>query len=80
MKRTLAMLLILVVLLIPFPSRAKDGGTVHYDALLYDIYDVHRFKPTENLEDGFENEYIEGVIIEIFGIQVFNNTEPHVDH
>ena len=80
MKRTLAMLLILVVLLIPFPSRAKDGGTVHYDALLYDIYDVHRFKPIENPEDGFENEYIEGVIIEIFGIQVFNNTEPHVDH
>lgn len=72
--------LILIVLLIPFPSKAKDGGTIHYDAILYDIYDVHRIKPIDNPEEVFENEYIEGVIIEIFGIQVFNNTEPRVEN
>jgi hypothetical protein len=73
---------VLLVLLIPFPAQMKDGGTVHYNAIVYDIYDIHRIKPVDNSNEGgtFENAYIEGVIIEIFGIQVFNNTRPHIDN
>ena len=81
LKIIVVSILILLVLLTPFPAKMKDGGTLHYDAILFDVYDVHRIKPTDNLNsDGsFENEYIEGVIVEIFGIQVFNNTEPYIE-
>ncbi len=72
--------LLLLVLLIPFPAQMKDGGTVHYNAIIYDIYDVHRIKPVDTPPDAetYETEYIEGIIVEIFGFEVFNNTKPHI--
>ena len=59
-------IMILAALLIPFPAQLKDGGTVHYDAILYDVYDVHRIKPVDNPseDETIETEYIEGVIID----------------
>lgn len=79
MKKAIVIVCILIalVLLIPFPARLKDGGTVHYNSILYDVYDVHRIKPVENpLADGtFETEYLEGIIIEIFGVEIFNNVK-----
>ena len=56
-----------IVLLCPIPMRLKDGGTVKYQALLYSVLDVHRLAPST--ESGYED----GVIIEILGMQVFNN-------
>ena len=75
MKKVIAVICVLLflVLLIPFPAKVKDGGSTHYDAILYDVYDVHS-GPINS-----EWDYIEGVIIEIFGIQVYNNTNPHID-
>ena len=65
------------LLLFPVRLQMRDGETVHYDAILYDVYDVHRLLP---LEDPNEDVgYYEGVIVEILGIEVFNNTEPHLD-
>ena len=58
-----------LVLLIPVPMRLKDGGTVIYKALLYRVEDVHRLNPDINAEQ----EYLEGTIVEILGIEVFNN-------
>ena len=79
MKKALIIILILVALILLFPIReqAKDGGSVRYNAILYDVYDVHRIKPVENpLADGtFETEYLEGIIIEIFGVEIFNNVK-----
>ncbi len=79
MKKAIVIICILIalVLLIPLPARLKDGGTVHYNSILYDVYDVHRIKPVENpLADGtFETEYLEGIIIEIFGVEIFNNVK-----
>ena len=79
MKKAIVIVCILIalLLLIPFPAKLKDGGTVHYNAILYDVYDVHRIKPVENpLADGtFETEYLEGIIIEIFGVEIFNNVK-----
>ena len=66
-----------VILLIPVPLQMKDGGTVHYDAILYDVYDVHRIRPIDDpsLEGVYETEFIEGTIIKVLGIEVFNNTD-----
>lgn len=79
MKKAIVIVCILIalLLLIPFPAKLKDGGTVHYNAILYDVYDVHRIKPVEPpLADGtFETEYLEGIIIEIFEVEIFNNVK-----
>ena len=78
MKKWLVIICIALVLvmLIPIPLQMKDGGTVVYDAILYDIYDVHRIAPLEYPKEDrtYETGFIEGTIIKIFGIEVFNNT------
>ena len=60
-------ILLAIVLLCPIPMRLKDGGTVRYQAVLYSVSDVHR------LAHFAESGYEDGLIIEIFGIEVFNN-------
>ncbi len=60
-------ILLAIVLLCPIPMRLKDGGTVKYQALLYSVSDVHRLAPST--ESGYED----GIVIEILGMQVFNN-------
>ena len=70
---------VLTLLLIPIPSKMRDG-TIHYNAILYDIYDIHRHTSPLDWNDAIVgNEYIEGTIIKILGYQVFNNTEPHIE-
>ena len=60
-------ILLVLVLLVPIPLRMKDGGTIKYQAVLYSISVVHRLAPS--LASGYE----EGVVIEILGMQVYNN-------
>ena len=71
MKKLLcaACIVLALVLLIPVPLRLKDGGSVEWNAVLYSVTDVHRLAP--ELESG----YLEGTVIEILGIEVFNNAE-----
>ena len=64
-------ILLIAVLLIPIPMRLKDGGTVRYTAILYSIEDVHRLNPDMNSDQG----YLEGTIIKILGMEVYNNVE-----
>ena len=64
-------ILLAVVLLLPIPMRLKDGGTVEYKAILYSIQDVHRLNP--DLDSG--QAFLEGTIIEILGIEIFNNVK-----
>ena len=75
MKKLLAGICIVLVLmlLIPVPVRMKDGGSVEYKAMLYTVTDVHRIRPTPSSvwEDNFE----EGIIIEILGREVFRRVE-----
>ena len=74
MKKKKWIVLIAVVLLflmlIPIPLQRKDGGTVTYKAVLYEVWDVHRM--TSEFVDG-ERIYIEGWIISILGIEVYNS-------
>ena len=60
-----------LLLLTPIPVRLKDGGTVEYNAILYQVHDVHRINPDINGKE----PYIEGVIIKILGLTVFDNVE-----
>lgn len=68
-KKVLLILAVLlaVVLLFPLKSHLKDGGTVVYQAVLYRVEKVHRL--TEQVGNGFQ----EGTIVQILGVEVFNN-------
>ena len=59
--------IILLVLLMPVQTRYKDGGSVRYRAVLYDISKYHQL----DLES--ETGYNDGWNIKILGISVFNN-------
>lgn len=63
--------LLVIVLLVPIPMRLKDGGTVVYHAVLYQVEDVHRLSAVDAPED----EYLEGMIIRILGMEVYNSVE-----
>ena len=63
--------LLAIVLLVPIPMRLKDGGTVVYHAVLYQVEDVHRLGAVDTAED----EYLEGMIVRIFGMEVYNSVE-----
>ncbi len=62
-------LVILLVLSIPIPMHLKDGGSVVYKGLYYKITDVHTL--VEEPGKGYE----EGIIIEIFGNEVYKNVK-----
>ena len=63
--------LLAIVLLVPIPMRLKDGGTVVYHAVLYQVEDVHRLGVVDTAED----EYLEGMIVRILGMEVYNSVE-----
>lgn len=67
-----AIIIITFVLLFPMKSQLKDGGTVEYRALLYKISKVHRLVLIEDME---KKQYDDGIIIEILGVEVFNNVQ-----
>ena len=64
-------ILLAIVLLVPIPMRLKDGGTVVYHAVLYQVEDVHRLGAVDTAED----EYLEGMIVRILGMEVYNSVE-----
>ncbi len=59
--------IILLILLVPIPMYLKDGGTVEYKALTYKISKVHRLANAL--------VYEEGIIIEILGMEIYNNVK-----
>jgi hypothetical protein len=79
-KKIIILTVLFLFLLIPIPVTYKDGGTKKYTALLYSVYDVHRLKKVENQNENeiVQFEYVEGTIIKILGIEVYNNTNPRI--
>ena len=63
--------LLATALLVPIPMRLKDGGTVVYHAVLYQVEDVHRLGAVDTAGD----EYLEGMIVRILGMEVYNSVE-----
>jgi len=67
---------ILLILLFPIRNQLKDGGTVEYKSIVYKISKVKRLISIEEMEqEGKIKEYDHGIIIEIFGIEIFNNVK-----
>lgn len=68
--------IILLILLFPVRSQLKDGGTVEYKAILYKVSKVKRLISKEEMEnEGKIKEYDQGIVIELFGFEVYNNVK-----
>lgn len=63
-----AVIIALLILLFPLIYRYKDGGTIEYKALVYQVYDVHTLHG-----EGYD----EGIIIKILGLEIFNNVQHY---
>ena len=66
----IAFVLALAVLLTPVRMNLKDGGSVRYKSLAYEVTKIHRLSP---VIDGVK-PYIDGIEIKIFGITVYRKT------
>lgn len=66
---TIVIIIIALILLFPIPMRLKDGGSIRFQALLYSVTKYHKLD--HNAEDG----YVDGIGIEILGMEVYNSTE-----
>lgn len=66
----IAVVLVLALLLTPIPLGLKDGGSVRFKALVYEVTKIHQF-PSETDAD---YEYIEGIEVKILGVTVYRKT------
>lgn len=73
-KKTKIIILILAILILLTPIRMnlKDGGSVRYKALLYEITKIHQLDLVEN--DDRVKPYIEGLEIKVLSMRVYRNT------
>ena len=72
-KKTLAIaavIVVLAVLLAPVRMRLKDGGSVRYKSLIYEVTKIHRLAPEA---DGVK-PYIDGLEIKILGVTIYRET------
>ena len=66
----IAAVLIMAVLLTPVRMRLKDGGSVRYKSLVYEVTKIHRLAPeTEGVRP-----FIDGLEVKIFGMTVYRET------
>ena len=73
MKRSkwlIPLIIILAILFTPIPLRMKDGGSVTYTAVTYQVTDYHRHAEVDGI-----GGYTEGFRLVIFGFEVFEHTE-----
>lgn len=77
LKKKTALILaavMLIVLLFPVKMYLKDGGSVIYKSLLYEVTKVHRLKiPAESTTEAADISFEDGIIIEILGVTVYEN-------
>ena len=69
MKKTkiIITVIVLLILLVPIPTRYKDGGSVRYRAILYDVTKYHQ------LDLEAETGYNDGWEIKLLGFSVYDN-------
>lgn len=74
-RKKLAIILVIVlalgVLLIPIRMKLKDGGSVRYKALAYEVTKIHRLT---NASDGGYT-YVDGYEVKILGLPVYHTVE-----
>jgi len=66
----IAIIFVLVVLLTPIRINIKDGGSVSYKALVYEVTKIHQL----TIEENDVKPYIDGLEIKILGITVYRKT------
>ena len=66
----IVIVIVMVILLTPIRMNLKDGGSVRYKALLYEVTKIHQLAPDR---DGVK-PYIDGFEVKIFGITVYRET------
>ena len=66
----IAAVLIMAVLLTPVRMRLKDGGSVRYKSLVYEVTKIHRLAP----EAEGVRPFIDGLEVKIFGMTVYRET------
>ena len=72
-KKTLAVtaiIVVLVILLTPIRMNLKDGGSVRYKSLVYEVTKIHQLAPDA---DGVK-PYIDGFEVKILGMTVYRET------
>ena len=73
MKKLIIGICVLLVIagLIPARVHYEDGGSVACKAVLYKVTKVHSI----GAEDAAEDEYLEGTVVKILGIEVYNDVK-----
>lgn len=66
----LSIIIVLAVLLTPIRMNLKDGGSVKYKSLVYEVTKIHELAP--NVDD--VKPYIDGFEVKIFGMTVYRET------
>lgn len=73
MKKTfviIAIIVVLVILLVPVRMNLKDGGSIRYKSLVYEITKIHQLAPEA---DGVK-PYIDGFEVKILGLTIYRKT------
>ena len=73
-KVLIVLIIIALILLFPVPMRLKDGGSIRFQALLYNVTIYHKLN--HQVEDG----YVEGIGVEILGLEIINTTNKVETH
>ena len=63
-------IVVLVILLTPIRMNLKDGGSVRYKSLVYEVTKIHQLAPEV---DGVK-PYIDGFEVKILGMTVYRET------
>ena len=66
----IAIIVVLVILLTPIRMNLKDGGSVRYKSLVYEVTKIHQLAP----EAEGVKPYIDGFEVKIFGVTVYSET------
>ena len=69
-KFFVVIVIVFVILLTPVRMNLKDGGSVRYKALVYEVTKIHQLAPEV---DGLK-PYIDGFEIKILGMTVYRET------
>lgn len=67
--KVITVIIALITLLVPIRTMYKDGGSIRYRAILYDVTKYHQ------LDLDSKTGYNDGWDIKVIGIPIYNNFE-----